>query len=303
LPGGLTLDPTGLLSGTPTSLEALAFTVQVTSSGQSVVSDFSIRTYNPLEITSGAPLPGREGLAYSHQLTASGGSGVFGWSVSAGALPDGITLDPVTGVIAGTPTLVGTFDFTVEVTSAGLITTEDYSLTITPALAVTTTSLPTGRVGIIYTQFLHAAGGNGTFVWSLTAGSLPPGLTLHSGNGAITGTPNTAGVFPFTVQVASNGLTASANLSLGVYVFLTVTTTSVPVGTFGQPYSATLSASGGDGTYTWTLSAGTLPQGLSLGADGVISGTPTWRGPFNFTVRVQSGDGQATFKSLTITIN
>ena len=79
-----------------------------------------------------------------------------------------------------------------------------------------------------------------------------------------------------------------------------VTTASLPAGQFNQAYSATLSATGGDGNYTWELSGGTLPQGLTLGADGVISGAPTWRGTFNITVRVRSGDGQATSKSLSI---
>ncbi len=302
LPDGLVLDPAGTITGTPTSPGDFPFTLQVTSAGETLVTGLSIRVYNPLTITTGPLLDGRVGDAYSQTLTASGGSGLNSWSVSAGGLPDGFNLDPASGTIQGTSTAEGTFNFTIQVTSAGLTDSKDFSITIKPALSVTTSSLPNARVGIIYNFFLAADGGDGVFTWALVGGTLPGGLNLHSASGVITGTPITAGIFPLTVQVSSAGLTAAANLTLGVYEFLTVTTTSLPGGQFGQAYSATLTATGGDGSYTWDRSGGTLPLGLSLGADGVISGTPTWRGTFNLQVRVQSGDGQTTFKSLSITI-
>ncbi|MBT8395990.1 MAG: hypothetical protein HKO65_19705 [Gemmatimonadetes bacterium] len=303
LPDGLALDPGGTISGTPTGQGSSLFTVQVASAGETLVIDFSINVYHPLAITSESLLDGKVGTAYSQTVSASGGSGVYSWSVLVGTLPDGLALDPSSGTISGIPTAEGTSDVTLQVASAGLTAVKEFSISITPALSVTTTSLPNARVGIIYNFFLDADGGDGNFTWSVVAGVFPGGLNLHSGSGVISGTPNTAGIFPFTIQVASAGLTATADLTLGVYEFLVVTTTSLPDGQFGQPYSATFTASGGDGAYTWDLSGGTLPQGLSLGADGVVSGTPTWRGTFNLTVRVRSGDGQATFKSLSITIN
>ncbi|MGD2120747.1 MAG: putative Ig domain-containing protein [Gemmatimonadota bacterium] len=301
LPDGLTLALNGAFSGIPTSTGTFPFTVQVTSAGETLVADFSIRVFNPVVITTG-PLPnGRVGDAYSVDLNASGGNGFFDWSIVAGALPTGLTMDPMTGLVSGSPTTEGLFTFTVQATSAGMTGSKEYTITVNPALSITTTVLPNARVGIIYNFFLDADGGDGNFTWALVGGVVPPGLSLHV-NGVITGTPSLAGTFPFTVQVSSAGLTATANLTLGVYEFLSVTTTSLPEGQFGQAYSATLSATGGDGVYTWDISAGALPQGLSLSSDGVISGTPQVRGTFNFSVRVQSGDGQATFKALSITI-
>jgi len=236
-------------------------------------------------------------------LTATGGNGLYTWSLAEGTLPDGLTLDPASGTLAGTPTVVGTFSFTVQVTSGAVQASKEYSITITPALVINTVSLPSARIGVIYTQFLSASGGSGTFAWSVISGSLPPGLNLHPTNGVITGLPNTLGVFPFSVQVASGGYTATAGLSIAVYSIVSITTTSIPAGTLNQAYSTTLSATGGDGNYTWTQTGGTLPQGLSLAADGTISGTPTWLGTFNFSVRVDSGDGQSANKGFTITIN
>jgi len=302
LPNGLTLDPDGTLSGTPTTPGVFTSSITVTSAGQTIIAGFAIRVFNPLAITTAPLLDGLVGSAYSQALTATGGDGQYTWSLSVGTLPDGLTFDPGSGVISGTPSSVGTFDFTVQVTSAGLTASEDYSITILPALAVTTTSLPNGRIGVIYSHFLKAAGGDGSFTWSLTSGSLPGGLNLHPSSGVITGVPTSAGVFPFTVQVASDGLTASANLSIGVYFFLTATTTSLPPAVKNRAYSASLEATGGDGSYSWTVSAGALPSGISLGTDGTISGAPTVAGTFNFMVRVDSGDGQTSFKALSITI-
>jgi len=303
LPPGLAMDGSGVVSGTPTASGISTFTVEVSSGGQSVAGEFVLRVYDPLEITTG-PLPqGRQGTAYIVTLTATGGNGLYAWSLTEGDLPDGLTLDPASGSLAGTPTAVGVFPFTAQVSSGGKTGTKAFSITVTPALVINTTSLPSGRLTTIYTQFLSASGGDGTFTWSIVAGALPNGLSLHSTNGVITGTPNTVGEFFFTVQVASGGYTATADLSIGVYSILSIATTSIPSGSFGQPYTSNLSAMGGDGNYTWTLTGGTLPQGVSLASDGTISGTPTWMGTFNFSVRVNSGDGQSANKGFTITIN
>ncbi|MBI5075236.1 MAG: putative Ig domain-containing protein [Nitrospirae bacterium] len=180
-----------------------------------------------------------------------------------------------------------------------------------PPLVITTTSLPGGVVGTAYpATTLTATGGFGPKTWSVSAGALPGGLTL-SAAGVITGTPTAPGTFNFTVQVTDSSGTATKPLSIIVTVGpLTITTTSLPGGVVGTAYPATtLTATGGFGPKTWSLVAGGgfgqpsggLPGGLTLSAAGVITGTPTAPGTFNFTVRVTDSSGSVT-KSLSIVV-
>ncbi|MBI2681065.1 MAG: putative Ig domain-containing protein [Candidatus Solibacter usitatus] len=126
LPDGLTLDPTGAIAGTPTKLGAFGFTLQVTDSSDpsgsyslSASRDFriTIGTGPPVIVTAALP-DGTVSVPYSQTLNASGGVAPYGWSVDAGSLPSGLTLDPVSGKISGTPTATGTSTFTVRVSDA-----------------------------------------------------------------------------------------------------------------------------------------------------------------------------------------
>ncbi|MFC1660074.1 putative Ig domain-containing protein [Gemmatimonadota bacterium] len=305
LPAGLTLATSGTISGTPTTSGTSNFTARVQSGdGQTAVAALSITIdWLPVTITTTTLPSGIVGTAYSQTLAATGGDGTYAWAITGGALPGGLSLNPGSGVISGTPTTPGTFNFTVQATSAGLNDTQNLSITITPALAITTTTLPGGTVGTAYSQTLAATGGDGTYTWSLASGTLPGGLSLAAGTGVISGTPTTAGTSNFTVQVASAGQTDTQALSITInWPPVTVTTASLPGGQVATAYSQTLTATGGDGTYTWDLAAGSLPPGLSLVAGtGVISGTPTTDGTYNFTARATSAGLQGT-KALSITI-
>src|SRR5208283_4784413 len=97
--------------------------------------------------------------------------------------------------------------------------------------------------------------------------------------------------------------TATQALSITINAALTITTTSLPGGEAGVGYSQTLAASGGTTPYTWSVSAGTLPAGLSLSSAGVISGTPTTAGTSSFTVQVADSAGGKATQALSITIN
>ena len=133
-----------------------------------------------------------------------------------------------------------------------------------------------------------------------SSGALPAGLSLSTA-GTISGTPTTAETASFTVQVTSASLSGTASLSITITSAPTVTTSSLPGGTVGVAYSQTLAATGGDGSYSWTISSGVLPAGLSLSAAGTISGTPTAAGAATFTVQVTSA-GLSGTASLTITV-
>jgi Putative Ig domain len=123
------------------------------------------------------------------------------------------------------------------------------------------------------------------------------------------GTPTTQGTTTHTFSVHDNSVPAQAvqqtlNLTVAPPAgTLTMTTTSLPNGTVGVPYSRPVQATGGSGAFTWTITIGQLPQNLSLDPNtGVISGTPTTPGTSSFTARVADTAGQSDTQPLSITI-
>ncbi len=312
LPPGLTLNSsTGAITGTPTTAGTSNFTAQVTDSAKASATRPLSIIIDPatLTITTTSPLPnGTVGVAYSQTLSATGGSPPYGWSISASSLPAGLSLNQSTGAITGTPTTAGSFNFTAQVSDTAKATaSQAFSLTINaPALLITTTSLPNGTVGTAYSQTLAASGGATPYSWSLAVGSLPPGLSLSSATGTISGTPTTAGAVNFTVQVTdSAGNTARQALTLTINPSsLAITTASLPAGAVGSAYSATLAATGGTPSYSWSMAAGSLPPGLSLNStSGAITGTPTTAGTFTFTARVTDRAQATATRQYSLTIS
>ncbi|HWV45561.1 MAG TPA: putative Ig domain-containing protein, partial [Nitrospira sp.] len=179
-------------------------------------------------------------------------------------------------------------------------------------LTITTTGLPGGNVGAAYNQTLAAAGGVPGYVWSLNSGSnpLPAGLELNP-SGVISGTPTAAGTTTITVKVTdSAGGTATKTFTLTIAAPnmqpLSITTAALLAGTVGTAYNAILTATGGTGAKTWSISSGILPAGLSLNAaSGGISGTPTTAGTSTFTVQVQDSGTpqQSAQQQLALAIN
>ncbi len=318
LPAGLSLNTsTGAITGTPTTAGTVNFTAKVTDSEsptQSATANLSITIIATLQVqTSGSLPPGVVSTAYSGTtLQATGGVMPYTWSISTGNLPAGLTLNTSTGAISGTPTTAGTFNFTAKVVDAGnpqQSATANLSMTIDGPLTITTTSLPTAVVGTSYSQTLAATGGITPYAWSLNTGNLPPGLSLNTSTGAITGTPTTAGPYSFTVKVTdSEGSPQSvtASLSITVNAQLAITTSTLSSGVLNVAYSQTLAATGGITPYTWSISTGSLPPGLSLNTNtGAITGTPTTAGSYSFTAKVTDSESpkQSATASLSITIN
>lgn len=147
---------------------------------------------------------------YDAAVQATGGVPPLTWSLEPGSgmLPPGLTLSNA-GVISGSPTADGTYNLSVQVSdSSATSQTDTQALTIVvnstppPGLVITTVSLPNGVLGVSYNATVAAQGGLPPYSWTVSAGSLPPGLALLVTLGDIVGVPSQAGSFNFTIQVA-----------------------------------------------------------------------------------------------------
>ena len=179
---------------------------------------------------------------------------------------------------------------------------------------VLTGALPGAFVGVEYTAFLTARGGDGDYTWSLASGALPEGLSLLASAGEIRGTPTTVGTSTFMLQVDSNGQTDSTSFSIEVTELegrLTIVTRSLLPGTIGQAYppgqgdlpvemQQHVVAVGGDGPITYSLK-GAAPAGLMLESDGYLHGTPLQSGVFDLGLEATDGT-ETTSRSVPLTV-
>ncbi|MFN7975586.1 MAG: putative Ig domain-containing protein [Acidobacteriota bacterium] len=257
-----------------------------------------------------ASLPnGIVGTPYSQTLTASGGAAPYAWAITVGALPPGLALNAGTGVISGTPTTTGTYCFTATATDANQCTaSQSYCLIVNPSgctpITISPTTLPNGLQGVAYSQTLTATGGTPPFTWAVTAGSLPPGLALGAASGVISGVPGSPGTYNFTVTATDTpGCTGSQPLSITIDCgTVSLLPAGLPNGAIGLGYSQTITAVGGTSPYTFAVTAGALPPGLTLAASGVISGVPNTVGTFSFTVTATDPFGCSGSQPYTITV-
>ncbi len=307
LPAGLSFSTsTGAVTGTPTATYATAnvvFSVQdakgVVANTTSTVS-FTVgaasATITATANTTAQSLTVGTAMASFSPLTPSGGATPYTYSISSGTLPTGLSLNPSTGAVTGTPTATySTANVVFSVKDAkGVVasTTSTVSFTVVAApVAISATATTTAQsltVGTAMASFspLTPSGGATPYTYSVTTGTLPAGLSLNASTGAVTGTPSatyTAANVVFSVKdtnnvVASTTSTVSFTVvaaTPSITATATTTAQSLTVGTAMTSFSP-LTPSGGATPYTYSVTTGTLPAGLSLNAStGAVTGTPS----------------------------
>ena len=269
----------------------------------------------PLNITTTTTDDGVVGSAYSETVIATGGSGAKTFSISAGALPAGLSISAA-GAITGTPAgPAGSANFTVSVTDSAATPATDtqaLSIDIVDPLAITTATLADTSVGVAYNASVAATGGTEPYTFTISVGSLPDGIAIGA-DGELTGMVlASATTETFTVEAAdSSSPQLTATQTYTVRVALEITTTALADATGGVAYIDTLMLQGGLPPYDWSLIAGALPAGLS-GPDpatGVISGTPDAAcaaATSSLTVQVSDSDTPAvtdTQAGIDLTVN
>lgn len=257
-----------------------------------------------LVLTPTTLITANRGRPYNQTIKASGGVAPYTFALTHGVLPPGMTIAP-DGRISGITSGAGTYLFNVQATDAEYNTgSQNYSIEVRiPEITVNPIQLNPAFRRVPYTQTLSATGGDGSYQYSVSTGSLPPGLTLNTVAGIIVGTPTTVGnsIFKITAtDISSN--TGSREYFLQVNpVTITITPVQLPDAGQNQSYSQQLTASGGLSPYTWSV-IDTLPAGLTLSNTGLLSGIPTIAGTQSFSVKAVDANGNDGTKLYSLRI-
>jgi len=330
---GFTLDSqTGVLSGVLSAAGPTSFTVQATDSAsppQTASGTLSLAAAPPLSIQNSSFPDGKVGRGYAGgmhgfaiYLNTVGGTPSVTWSISAGSLPPGVRI--AVYQLTGTPTTVGTFQFTLQATDSSippLIATKDYTVRIDDLIIASPTFpyayLPRAVVSRPINASAVASGGVPPYSWSICSSGqvgcvpqgLPPGISFDSASGLFSGTPSSSGFFGFELEVVDS---SSPPLSDRAFSGVTINplpafvTTTLVDGVVGRAYSQSIQVAGGLPPLTFSLAAGSLPPGTSLptspGGMGAVFGNPTTIGAYSFTLDVSDSSSPPLTASQSLSI-
>jgi len=300
---GLNLAADGTISGNPSSIGTFIPSFTVTdAANRKTTAGMEIDIYGPFVFTTPATLPSQNiALPSWFYISANGGKGPYTYRLASGSvMPPGLTFADSGGVglIQGTPTTPGTYSFTVEVTdtySPPERISQLFTLDVLNGLVLPQTTLPDAVKSLAYQEQIQPAGGTPPYHFVLGQfSSMPPGLTLNTATGKISGTPTTIGDSYLVVLITDSAptpVTINPLVTLHVQPPLSIQTTSLPDYARGLNYSSTLNIVGGRAPYTAQLVSGALPDGLALSASPYptsfyMTGSPTKDGLFSFTVQI-----------------
>jgi len=313
LPDGLTISPNGLLSGRPTAAGSTAFKITATDANGNTGS----QTYTlvivavPITISPSSLNSAAKRVAYSQQLTASSSkTTTYTYTLSAGTLPTGLALSS-SGLISGTTVELGSKTFTVKATDAdGSFGTRQYTLSVSDVFIFisltsggTSTSLTVANRSP-YSDTFQAAGGGGPYTWSYTNGTLPPGLILNTQSGVLSGSPTSVGTYNFSIVATDS----AQNSGIKNYTYtissvgIVLSPSTLPQATVNVAYSQALSATGGTSPYSFTVTTGTLPTGITLSSGGTLSGTCGISIERTFTVTATDANGNTGTQQYTLEV-
>lgn len=305
-PSWLKIDSrTGILSGTPTATSRVEHVSVVASNVYGVDSrTFDIQVFDtpvdpPEFITKGIP-DAEVGLYYSFRIQAANSPLFYAIDTGSYPLPAGLELAE-DGTLSGTPTTEYDSIFYVMASNITAAVTTNYLMHVgAPSEApviLTGNPLPDAMLGEPWSVQIET---DREATFAIVAGTFPSGLDIEPATGVISGTPAESGTFAFTVEAANSFGATTANFDLAVNAVPAITTETLASGSLGKAYTHTIAATGWP-VPAFALASGSLPGGLTLGANGVISGTPTTAGTFTFGATASNTVGNDTHNfSITI---
>ncbi len=307
LPPGMTMAANGRISGTPTSIGSSLFAATVLDSNNN--SNFKVYSLNvetiQIQITPTVLQNAVRNVPYTASIVALEGQPPYTYSIFSGFLPIGMTLSTA-GVISGTANIVGTSNFTIRAQDANTnFATKQYVLQVQDvAIQLGPTSLLNAKINAYYQVDLSATNGTSPYSYIIQTGALPPGLSLDFQTGRISGRATQIGTFSFTARATDfyfNFATRDYTIVIE-NVALTLIPSQLSNGTQNINYSSiTFAAEGGTAPYTYAVTQGSLPTGMTLSAGGLLSGKPTVAGSTTFKITVTDADNNT--KSVNYSIN